>query len=104
MKFNGVAVDKAEVELPTTVSLPSQLSAFNLKSVRVRSMILSSALKDKTAKDNFEDGVKKAWLSQNIGMGLIKNKLAYENLQILIKSVIGCVHEEFTSKYACNVC
>jgi len=75
VKFNGVAVDKAEVELPTTVSLPSQLSAFNLKSVRVRSMILSSALKDKTAKDNFEDGVKKAWLSQNIGMGLIKINL-----------------------------
>ena len=97
VKFNGVAVDKAEVELPTTVSLPSQLSAFKLKSVRVRSMILSAALKDKTAKDNFEDGVKKAWLSQNIGMGLIKNKLAWENLQILMKSIIGSVHEEFTS-------
>lgn len=66
--FRGIPAEKAEVA-PSDVPLPSPLIFFKLGSVRVRSLLLSSALKDASA--NFAEGVKTAWALLNSGLSLI---------------------------------
>ena len=70
--FNSSLVDKAEVVPPTDFSLPWPVAVFKLPSVRVRSLMLSSAVKGSVAIAHFEGGAKKAWERKNPGIVLIE--------------------------------